>query len=65
MKHVHYKYARCATCSNMPDTCQWGGGPYAGTLLLYLQEIAVNKLVSLYLAIFNLSSRRNCLVAGF
>ena len=34
---------RCATCNKMPDKCQWGGGPYAGTLLLYLQEIAVNK----------------------
>ena len=34
---------RCATCNKMPDICQWGGGPYAGTLLLYLQEIAVNK----------------------
>ena len=34
---------RCATCNKMPDPCQLGGGPYAGTLLLYLQEIAVNK----------------------
>merc|ERR1712117_218418 len=24
----------------------WGGGPYAGTLLLYLQEIAVNKVMT-------------------
>ena len=30
----------------MPDTCQWGGGPYAGTILLYLQEVAVNKVLS-------------------
>ena len=30
----------------MPDTCQWGGGPYAGTILLYLQEIAVNKILT-------------------
>ena len=30
----------------MPDTCQWGRGPYAGTLLLYLQEVAVNKELS-------------------
>ena len=30
----------------MPDTCQWGGGPYAGTMLLYLQEVAVNKILS-------------------
>ena len=34
---------RCATCHQLPKTCQWGGGPYAGTLLLYLQEIAMNK----------------------
>ena len=30
----------------MPDTCQWGGGPYAGTMLLYLQEVAVNKILT-------------------
>ena len=30
----------------MPDSCQWGRGPYAGTLLLYLQEVAVNKVLS-------------------
>ena len=30
----------------MPDSCQWGGGPYAGTMLLYLQEVAVNKVLS-------------------
>ena len=30
----------------MPDTCQWGGGPYAGTILLYLQEVAVNKILT-------------------
>ena len=30
----------------MPDSCQWGGGPYAGTMLLYLQEVAVNKILS-------------------
>ena len=38
--------ARCADCDKMPDTCQWGGGPYAGTLLLYLQEVAVNKILT-------------------
>ena len=30
----------------MPDSCQWGGGPYAGTILLYLQEVAVNKILT-------------------
>ena len=35
---------RCATCTQLPDTCQWGGGPYAGTLLLYAQEIALNAM---------------------
>ena len=30
----------------MPDSCQWGGGPYAGTMLLYLQEVAVNKILT-------------------
>ena len=37
---------RCSTCINLPPHCQWGGGPYAGTLLLYLQEIAVNHLLT-------------------
>ena len=30
----------------MPDSCQWGGGPYAGTMLLYLQEVAVNMILT-------------------
>ena len=30
----------------MPNSCQWGGGPYAGTLLLYLQEVAVNMVLT-------------------
>jgi len=37
---------RCSDCYKLPASCQWGGGPYAGTLLLYLQEIAVNKVLS-------------------
>ena len=37
---------RCATCVRLPDTCQWGGGPYAGTLLLYAQEMALNVVWS-------------------
>ena len=37
---THCRFAECAT---MPDDCQWGSGPYAGALLLYLQEIAINK----------------------
>jgi len=37
---------RCSDCDKLPGTCQWGGGPYAGTLLLYLQEIAVNKVMT-------------------
>ena len=35
--------SRCATCDKLPKECNWGEGPYAGTMLLYLQEIAVNK----------------------
>ena len=30
----------------MPDSCQWGGGPYAPTMLLYLQEVAVNMILT-------------------
>ena len=37
---------RCATCVRLPDTCQWGGGPYAGTLLLYAQEMALSVVWS-------------------
>merc|ERR1711874_189963 len=37
----------CATCSSLPAKCTWAGGaPYAGTLLLYSQEIAMNHLWS-------------------
>ena len=36
---------RCAECVSIPKECEWGGGPYAGVLLLYLQEIAINKLI--------------------
>ena len=35
---------RCPTCSDLPNECAWGQGIYAGTLLLYAQEIAMNKM---------------------
>jgi hypothetical protein len=35
---------RCAACSSLPRECEWGQGIYAGTLLLYAQEIAMNQL---------------------
>lgn len=35
---------RCATCIQLPADCEWGQGIYAGTLLLYAQEIAMNRL---------------------
>ena len=35
---------RCSTCIVPPETCEWGGGIYQGTLLLYAQEIAMNKI---------------------
>ena len=37
---------RCATCKDLPKECEWGQGIYAGTLLLYAQEIAMNKMWS-------------------
>jgi len=37
---------RCATCINLPQECEWGQGIYAGTLLLYAQEIAMNRMWS-------------------
>eukprot|EP00092_Neocalanus_flemingeri_P005814 GFUD01006258.1.p1 GENE.GFUD01006258.1~~GFUD01006258.1.p1 ORF type:complete len:628 (-),score=188.16 GFUD01006258.1:577-2460(-) len=37
---------RCATCTELPRECEWGQGIYAGTLLLYAQEIAMNKMWS-------------------
>jgi len=36
-------HCRCAECVNLPRDCEWGSGLYAGVLLLYLQEIAINK----------------------
>ena len=39
--------SRCATCHTLPKECTWGFGPYAGTMLLYLQEIAINRCVPL------------------
>ena len=41
---------RCAECSALPDSCTWGRGAYAGTMLLYLQEIAVNKWVTCHVS---------------
>ena len=35
--------SRCATCHTLPKECTWGFGPYAGTMLLYLQEIAISR----------------------
>ena len=35
---------RCANCTEFPKSCCWGEGIYAGTLLLYAQEIAMNQL---------------------
>ena len=37
---------RCPTCTDLPKECEWGQGIYAGTLLLYAQEIAMNKMWS-------------------
>ena len=36
---------RCAECVSIPKECELGGGLYAGLLLFYLQEIAINKLI--------------------
>ena len=49
---------RCASCNKLPKTCEWGGGPYAGTMLLYLQEIAVNKWV------LNILTSESCVSDG-
>ena len=43
---VLHSVCRCSDCDKIPDSCQWGGGPYAGTLLLYLQEVAVNMILT-------------------
>ena len=37
---------RCARCSYLPQECEWGQGPYAGGMSLYLQEITLNHLWS-------------------
>ena len=38
---------RCATCTQLPDTCQWGRGPYAGTTLMYAQVMLTMLLMLL------------------
>ncbi|XP_023347923.1 uncharacterized protein LOC111716674 isoform X2 [Eurytemora carolleeae] len=37
-------FCRCATCTELPLECTWGSGPYAGTILLYAQELAINQI---------------------
>ena len=37
---------KCPTCTELPQDCRWGKGIYAGTLLMYAQEIAMNELWS-------------------
>ena len=37
---------RCPTCTELPRDCTWGHGIFAGTLLMYAQEIAMNELWS-------------------
>ena len=49
---------RCAECSALPDSCTWGRGAYAGTMLLYLQEIAVNKWVTCHVSSCHVSRLR-------
>lgn len=38
--------ARCASCTEMPEACTWSKGPYPGVLLLYMQELAVNTVLT-------------------
>ncbi|XP_023336579.1 uncharacterized protein LOC111707669 isoform X2 [Eurytemora carolleeae] len=35
-------HCRCPSCTALPQDCQWGSGTYAGTILTYSQEIAIN-----------------------
>jgi len=35
---------RCPTCFGLIEECSWGQGIYAGTHLLYVQEIALNRM---------------------
>ena len=43
---------RCARCTQLPDTCKWGRGPYAGTLLMYAQVLLLVLLLLLLLLMF-------------
>ena len=38
--------SRCAECTVVPESCGWSKGLYPGVLLLYLQEIAVNVVLT-------------------
>ena len=35
---------RCANCTRVPRSCEWGHGIYAGTIQLYALEMAMNAL---------------------
>lgn len=39
-------HCRCAHCVKPPKECGWGKGLYPGVMLLYMQEIAVNAILT-------------------
>ena len=36
---------RCAECKDINPACAWSKGIYPGVLLLYMQELAVNRVL--------------------
>ena len=56
---------RCATYTQLPETCKWGKGPYAGTLLIYAQVLLLRMLIFLLqeMAHNHMWSARECQAA--
>ena len=39
-------FHRCAECKDINPECAWSKGIYPGVLLLYMQELAVNRVLT-------------------
>ena len=39
-------FRRCAECKDINPGCAWSKGIYPGVLLLYMQELAVNRVLT-------------------
>ena len=44
--HCSRSSPRCAECKEINPACAWSKGIYPGVLLLYMQELAVNRVIT-------------------